>query len=87
MIDIEVTANMKADRAEFSEDINNLPRYSVEYYRPFVLRTAESKDKCDTMDKCHSEAHIGEIVFRVVCVAATGQLVLHVGSGSVAVAM
>lgn len=53
MMDVEVTADMKAGRGELSKDIVNLLRNSVVDYRPLVQRKTESREECGSMDKCH----------------------------------
>lgn len=45
----------------------------------------EINDECATMDKCHAEAHMREVVFLIFCVHAKGNLVLDVGTDFVSV--
>lgn len=85
MMYIEATADMKATPVELSGSIINLVRYSVEVYRPLVLRTVESKERCGTMNKNHAEGQVLEIVLLIVCVSNTEKIILDKGSESVTV--
>lgn len=85
MVDIEVSAYMKASQEIFSKDIINLFRYSIKDYCPFILRVIVRKGKCGTMDKCHVKSCIREIRFLIFCILATGKPVLDVGSKTVAI--
>lgn len=58
MFDIEVNADIETGWVELRENSVIFLRYSIEYYRSFVLRTVESKDEC-----CPVDAHIREIYF------------------------
>lgn len=58
---IEFNAHVKIDREKFDEDVVNPFWYSIEYYRPFLLRTIQSKGECGTIVKCHAETHIREM--------------------------
>lgn len=67
MMDIKVTAVMKAGIEKLSEDIIYCISYAIEVYRSFVLRAIESEDECGTMDVPRGSAYIEDQVPHFLC--------------------
>lgn len=87
VMNIKITADMKATLGIFNDDIINRLIYSVDHYSSIILRTIQNENECHITDKCHAEAHIPKIRALVRCLSATGKTVFNIGVESVVMLM